>query len=111
MVEEPCVGIEHKGYVDLQTQDERHELEIDDYIHTYQYGDSESPLLGSPLIDQVVETDILLGYLLPGSVYSDEDPLLIGRDDHNTYMDTSVWDPRAYEISRVSEQEDTTTHT
>jgi hypothetical protein len=39
--------------MDLQTQDERHDLETDDYIHTYQYGESESPLLGSPLIDQV----------------------------------------------------------
>jgi hypothetical protein len=58
VVEESCVVIEHKGHVDLQAQDERHDLETDDYIHTYQYGESESPLLGSPLIDQVVKTDM-----------------------------------------------------
>jgi hypothetical protein len=108
MVEEPCVVFEHKGHMDLQTQEERHGLEPVDYIHTYQYEESESPLLGSLLLDQVVETDNLLGYSLPGSVYSDEDALLIGRDDHITCLDTSVWDPGADDISRVSAQEDTT---
>jgi hypothetical protein len=77
-------------------------LETNDYIHTYQYGESESPLLGSPFIDQVVKADNLLGYLLPGLVYCDEDTILIGRDDHSTCMDTSVWDPGVYDISRVS---------
>jgi hypothetical protein len=80
-------------------------------MHTYQYGESESPLLGSPLIDQVGETDRLMGHLLPGPVYSDEDAFLVGRDDHITCMDTSVWDPGADDISRVSAQEDTTAHT
>jgi hypothetical protein len=51
---------------------------------------------------QVVEIDSLLGHLLPGSIYSDEDALLIGRDDHSTCLDTSVWDPGADDISRVS---------
>jgi hypothetical protein len=51
VVEEPCVVFEHKGHMDLQTQEERHDLEKVDNIHTYQYGESESPLLGSPLID------------------------------------------------------------
>jgi hypothetical protein len=38
--------------------------------------------------------------------------LLVGnRDDHITCVDTSVWDPCADDISRVSEQEDTTVHT
>ena len=58
-----------------------------------------------------METDSLLGHLLPGSIYSDEDALLIGRDDHSTCLDTSVWDPSADDISRVSAQEDTTAHT
>jgi hypothetical protein len=58
-----------------------------------------------------VETDILLGYLLPGSIYSDEDALLIGQDDHNTCLDTSVWDLGANDISRLSAQEDTIAHT
>jgi hypothetical protein len=35
VVEEPCVVIEHKGHVDLQAQDEWHDLEPDDYMHTY----------------------------------------------------------------------------
>jgi hypothetical protein len=58
-----------------------------------------------------VETDSLLEHLLLGSIYSDEDALLIGRDDHSTCLDTSVWDPGADDISRVSAQEDTTVHT
>jgi hypothetical protein len=62
-------------------------------------------------MDHVVETDNLLGHLLPRSIYSDEDALLIGRDDHSTCLDTSVWDPGADDISRVSAQEDTATHT
>jgi hypothetical protein len=111
MVEEPCVGIVHKGHMDLQTQEERYGLEIVDLTHTYQYEESESPLLEIPLMDQVVETNNLLGHLLPGSIYSDDDTLLIGRDDHSTCLDTSVWDPGTDDISRVSAQEDTTAHT
>jgi hypothetical protein len=111
MVEQPCMGIVHKEHMDLQTQEERYGLEIVDLTHTYQYEESESPLLEIPLMDQVVETDSLLGHLLPGSIYSDEDALLIGRDDHSTCLDTSVWDPGADDISRVSAQEDTAAHT
>jgi hypothetical protein len=111
MVEEPCVGIVHKEHMDLQTQEERYGLEIVDLTHTYQYEESESPLLEIPLMDQVVESDILLGHSLPGLIYSDEDALLIGRNDHSTCLDTSVWDPDANDISRVSAQEDTTAHT
>ena len=48
MVEDPCVGIVHK---DLQTQEERYGLEIVDLTHTYQYEESESPLLEIPLMD------------------------------------------------------------
>jgi len=51
MVEDPSVVIEHKGHVDLQDEDERHDLEPDDYIHIYQCRESDSSLLGSPLID------------------------------------------------------------
>jgi hypothetical protein len=63
-------------------------------------------------MDQVVETDSLLGHLLPRSIYSDEDALrvLIGRDDHSTFLDTSVWDPGTDDITRVSAQEDTAAH-
>ena len=90
---------------------ERHDLETVDFTHTYQYEESESPLLEIPLVDQVVETDSLLGHLLQGSIYSDDDTLLIGRDDHSTCLDTSVWDLGADDISRVSTQEDTASHT
>jgi hypothetical protein len=58
-----------------------------------------------------VETDRLLEHLLPGSIYSDEDALLIGRNDHSTCLDTYVWDPSTDDISRVSAQEDTAAHT
>jgi hypothetical protein len=111
MVEEPCVRIVHQGHLDLQTQEERHDLETVDLTHTYQYEEIESPLLEMPLVDQVMETDSLMGHLLPGPVYSDEDALLIGRDDHTSCLDTSVWDPGADDSSRVSAQEDTTAHT
>jgi hypothetical protein len=90
MVEEPCVGIVHKGHMDLQTQKERYGLELADLTHTYQYDESEPPILEIPLMDQVVETDSLLGHLLPGSIYNDEDALLIGWDNHSTCLDTSV---------------------
>jgi hypothetical protein len=83
MVEEPCVRIVHQGHMDLQTQEERHDLETVDLTHTYQYEEIESPLLETPLFDQAVETDSLMGHLLPGPVCSDEDALLIGRDDHS----------------------------
>jgi hypothetical protein len=53
VVEEPCVVLEHKGHMDLQTQEERHGLEPVDYMHTYQYEEGESPLLGSLLLDQL----------------------------------------------------------
>jgi hypothetical protein len=111
MVKELCVGIVHKGHMDLQTQEDRYGLEFVDLTHTYQYEESESPLLEFPLMDQVVETDNLLGHLLPRSICNDEDALLIGRDDHSTCLDTSVWDPDAADIIRVSAQEDTTVHT
>jgi len=51
VVEEPCLVIEHKGHVDFQAKEEIHDLDKDEYMHTYQYGESESPLLGSSLID------------------------------------------------------------
>jgi hypothetical protein len=85
-------------------------LEIVDLTHTYQYEESESPLLDIPLMDQVVESDSLLGHSLPGSICDDEDALLIGWNDHSTCLDTSIWDPGTYDISRVSAQDDTISH-
>jgi hypothetical protein len=57
MVEEPCMRIVHQGNMYLHTQEERHDLETIDLTHTYQYGERESPLLETPLLDQVLETD------------------------------------------------------
>jgi hypothetical protein len=94
------------GTVDLH---ERHDLEIVDITHAYE--ESGSPLLETPLFDQVVETDNLMGHLLPGPVDSDEDALLIGRDDHSTCLDTSAWDPNANDSSKVSAHDDTAAHT
>jgi hypothetical protein len=111
MMEEPCVRDAHHGHMDPQTQEERHDLETVDLIHTYQHEEIESPLLETPLVEQVMETDRLMGHLLPGPTCSDEDALLIGRDDHSMCLDTSVWDPGAVDSSRMSAQEDTTAHT
>jgi hypothetical protein len=110
MVEEPCLRIVHQGHMDLQTQEERRDLETVDLTDSYQYEESESPLLEIPLLDPVVETDSLMGYSLPGPIYSDEDALLVGRDDHISCLDTFVWDPGADDIRRLSAQEDTTAH-
>jgi hypothetical protein len=70
----------------------------------------ESRLLEISLLDQVVETDSLMGYSLPGPIHSDDDALLICQDDHISCLDTSVWDPGPDDLSRVNAQEDTTTH-
>jgi hypothetical protein len=61
LVEEPCMRIALQGHMDLQTREERHDLETIDLTHTYQYGERESPLLEIPLLDQVVETENLIG--------------------------------------------------
>jgi len=64
VVEDPCVLLEHKGHMDLQTQDERHDLEIEDYIHNYQFGESDSPVFGSSLIgwrDQQIDGELTSG--------------------------------------------------
>jgi hypothetical protein len=52
----------------------------------------------------------MLGHLLLGSIYTDEDALLIGQNDHSTCLDTYVWDRGTDDISRVSAQEDTAAH-
>jgi len=66
--------------------------------------------LGSPFIDQVGDTDMSMGYLHLGPVYSDEDAFLVGWDDHITCRDTSIWYPSENDISRVSAQEDIVVH-
>jgi hypothetical protein len=98
----------HQGHIDTQTPEERHDVQTIDLTHMHKYEESESLLLETPLFDQVGETDSLMRQLLPVLVDSNVDALLIGWDGHNTCLDTSVWDPGAYDSSRVSAQEDTT---
>jgi hypothetical protein len=111
MMEEPSVRDAHHGHVDPQIQEEIHDVQTVDLTHTDQHEEIESQLLETPLVEQIVETDRLMGHLLPGSACIDEDALFIGQDDHSTCLDTSIWDPGADDSSRVSAQEDTTAHT
>jgi hypothetical protein len=67
--------------------------------------------LETPLVEQIVETDRLMGHFLPGSAYIDKDALFIHQDDHGMCLDTSIWDPSVDDSSKVSAQEDTTAHT
>jgi hypothetical protein len=62
------------------------------------------------LVEKVVDTDRLLEDLLLGSACIDDDALFSSQDDHNTCLETSTYDPGADDNSRVSAQEDTTTH-
>jgi hypothetical protein len=82
-----------------------------DLTHTCQHEEIESPLLETPLVEQVIETDSLMGHLLPGPACSDGDVPLIDQDDHSTCLDTSIWDPGTDDSSRVSAHEDTVVHT
>jgi hypothetical protein len=75
---ESCMRDAHQGHMDPQTQEERHDWQTIDLTHTYQYEENESFILETPLFDQVVDTDNMMGHLLPGSVCEDEDALLIG---------------------------------
>jgi len=90
MIEESHVMIECEGHLDFQSGKERHDLEEDDFIHTLQYGDNESHILGIPLIDLVVEPDVSIRNILHKLDYSDVDASLVFRDGNMTYMDISV---------------------
>jgi hypothetical protein len=75
-IEEPYVRDAHHGHVDPQIQEEIYDVQTVDLTLTYQHEEIESPLLETPLVEQVMETDSLMGHLLPGSACSDEDALL-----------------------------------
>jgi hypothetical protein len=111
MMEEPCVRDAHHGHVDPQIQEEIHDVQTVDLTLTYQHEESGSLILETPLFDQVVEIDSWMGHLLPRPSCSCEDVPFIGKEDHSTFMDTSIWDPSANDSRRVSAQEDTTAHT
>ena len=111
MMDEPSVRDAHHGHMDPQTQEERHDLVTVDLTHTDQHEEIESLLLETPLVEQIMETERLMGHLLPGSACIDEDALFINQDDHSTCLDTSTWDPGVDDSSRVSAQEDIAAHT
>jgi hypothetical protein len=67
--------------------------------------------LETPLVEKIVDADRLRGHSLLGSACIDEDALFSSQDDHSTCLDTSTWDPGADDSSKVSAQEDTTSHT
>jgi hypothetical protein len=67
--------------------------------------------LETPLVEQIVDVDRLMGHPLPGSACIDEDALFRSHDDHSMFLETSIWDPGADDSSRVSAQEDTAAHT
>jgi hypothetical protein len=71
----------------------------------------ESQLLETPLVEQIVEVDRLMEHLLPRSVCIDEDALFSNQDDHNTCLDTNLWDRGTDDSGRLSAEEDTTIHT
>jgi hypothetical protein len=68
----------------------------------YHHEEIESPLLGTPLVGKIMETDRLRGYLLPVPACNDEDAFFIGQDEDSTCLDTSVWDAGVDESSGVS---------
>jgi hypothetical protein len=97
--------------MDPQNSEEIQDVQTVDLTHTYQHEESGSLLLETPLFDQAVEINSWMGHLLLGPSCSDEGVPLIGQDDHGTCLDTSLCDPGTDDSSRVSSQEDTTTHT
>jgi hypothetical protein len=64
----------------------------------------------TPLVEKILEIDKLMDHLLSGSACSDEDALLVSREDQSMYLDTSIWDLGAYDSSRMSGQDDIVAH-
>jgi hypothetical protein len=78
MMDEPRVRDAHHGHRDPHTHEERHDLETVDLTHIDPNEEIESPLLETPLVEHIVETNRLMEHLLPGSDGSEEDALFIG---------------------------------
>jgi hypothetical protein len=110
-IEESYMQDAHYVRVDPLIQEEVQDVHTVDLTYTNQHEEIESQLLETPLVEKIVETDRLMEHLLRGLTYNDEDALLISWDDHSTCLDTSTWDPGADDSSKVSAQEDTTSHT
>jgi hypothetical protein len=71
----------------------------------------ESQLLETPVVEKMAEVDRWMEHLLPRLDCMDEDALFGSQDDDKTCLDTTIWDPGTDDSSRLSAQEDTTTHT
>ena len=110
-IEESYMQDAHHGYVDPQTQEEVQDIRTVDLTHPDPHEEIESQLLETPLVKKTVETDRLMGHLLPGLACIDEDALFICQDDHSTCLDTYIWDPGTDDSSRVSAHEDMVVHT
>jgi hypothetical protein len=112
MMEEPCLRDAHHGCMDPQIQEETQDVQVVDPTLTDQHEEIESHLLETPLlVEQIVETDGFMEHLLPGSAYMNEDALFSSQNDYSTCLDTSIWDPGTNDSSRLSAQEDTSSHT
>jgi hypothetical protein len=90
MRDEPSVRDAHHGQVDPQIQEEVQGVQAVDLTHTGQPEEIESPLLETPLVEQIAEVNMLMEHLLPRSVCIDEDALFSSQDDHSTCLDTSI---------------------
>jgi hypothetical protein len=110
MMDELSVRDAHHGKVDPQVQEEVQDVQGVDLTHTGQPEGMESQLLETPLVEQIGEADRWMEHVLLGSVCIDEDALFSIQDDHSMCLDTTIWDPGADDSSRLSAQEDTTTH-
>jgi hypothetical protein len=75
IMEEPWVRDAHHGHVDPQIQEEIRDIQTVDLTHTDQHEDIEPQLLETPLVEQIADTDRLMGHFLPGSACIDEDAL------------------------------------
>jgi hypothetical protein len=65
MMEEPYMRDTHQRHMDPQIQDEIQDVQTVDLTHTDQHEEIESQLLETPLVEKIVDTDRLMGHLLP----------------------------------------------
>ena len=101
-VDEPCVRDAHHKHVVPLIQEEIQGVQTGDLTHTDQPEEIESQFLETPLVEQIVDVDRLMGHPLPESTYIDVDALFSSQYDHSTCLDTSIWDLGATDSSRLS---------
>jgi hypothetical protein len=111
MMEEPCVRDTRHRRMDPQIQEETQDVQVVDPTLTDQHEETESHLLETPLVENIVETDRFMEHSLLGSACIDEDALFSIQDDHSMCLDTTIWDPSTDDSSGLRAQEDTAAHT